>query len=130
MTHNQNTQPIQCQYAVSKEYINTLSTDTKVKSPHFPIYLQIKYKYFKVHLENDLYLPVSYHEFQIKAQPLEHIHQHKIQHLKNNHSLPETYPIIQHTDITINTKKTKPFTLLNQNAKYAELINTINFHSQ
>ena len=37
MTQNQNTQPIQCHYAVSKEYINTVSTDTNVESQHFPI---------------------------------------------------------------------------------------------
>ena len=37
MTHNQNTQPIQCHCAVSKEYIITVSTDTNVESPHFPI---------------------------------------------------------------------------------------------
>ena len=42
MTHNQNTQPIQCLYAVSKEYINSVSTDTHGDSPHFPVYLQIK----------------------------------------------------------------------------------------
>ena len=42
MAHNQNTQPKDCHYAVSKEYINTNSTDTYVESPHFPIYLQIK----------------------------------------------------------------------------------------
>ena len=34
MTPNQNTQPIQCHYAVSKEYINTVSADTNVESPH------------------------------------------------------------------------------------------------
>ena len=28
MTHNQKTQPIQCHYAVSKEYINTVTTGT------------------------------------------------------------------------------------------------------
>ena len=59
MTHNPNPQPIQCHYAVSKEYINSISTDTHVESSHFPIYLQIKDNYFKVQLENDLYLPVS-----------------------------------------------------------------------
>ena len=36
-THNQNTQPIQCHYVVSKEYIKLVSTDTNVESPHFPI---------------------------------------------------------------------------------------------
>ena len=41
MARNQNTQPIQCHYAVSKEYINLVSTNTHVKSPHFPISLQI-----------------------------------------------------------------------------------------
>ena len=50
MTHNQNTKPIQCHYAVSKEYINSVSTDTHVESSHIPIYLQIKDNYFKVQL--------------------------------------------------------------------------------
>ena len=63
MTHNQNTQPIQGHYAASKEHINSISTDTHVESPHFPIYLQIKDNYFNVQLENDLYLPVSHTEF-------------------------------------------------------------------
>ena len=44
MTHNQNTQPIQCQHAVSKEYIDSVSTDTAVESLHFPIYLQIDWR--------------------------------------------------------------------------------------
>ena len=79
MTHNQNAQPIQCHYAVSKEYINSISTDTYVESPHFAFYLQIKDNYFKVQLENELYLPVSYYEFQTKAQDLNKILQHKIQ---------------------------------------------------
>ena len=57
ITHNPNTQPIQCNYAVSKKYINSVSTDINVESTHFPIYLQIKNNYFKVQLENDLYLP-------------------------------------------------------------------------
>ena len=55
MTYNQNTQPIQCQYAVSKGYINTVSTDTTVESPHFPIYLHIGDNCFKVQLEKDIY---------------------------------------------------------------------------
>ena len=79
MTHNQNTQPIQYLYAVSNEYINTVSTDATVESPHFPVYLQIKDNYFRVQLENDIYLPVSYNEFKTKAQPLEQIPQNKIQ---------------------------------------------------
>ena len=84
MTHNQNTQPIQCHYVVSKQYINSVSTDIHVESPHFPIYLQIKYNYFKVKLENDLYLPVSHYELKTKAQSLENIHQQKLQQFKNN----------------------------------------------
>ena len=67
MTHNQNTQPIQCHYTVSKEYINSVSTDTHVESPPYPIYLQIKDNYFKVQLENYIYLPVSYYEFKTQA---------------------------------------------------------------
>ena len=58
-THSQHTQPIQCDYTVSKEYINTVTTDTAVESPHLPIYLQIKDNFFRVLLESDLYLPVS-----------------------------------------------------------------------
>ena len=75
ITHNQNTHPIQCHYAVSKKKINPISSNSHVESPHFPIYLQIKDIFFKVQLENDLYLPVSYHEFQTKAKPLDNIHQ-------------------------------------------------------
>ena len=127
MTHNQNTQPIQYHYAVSKEYINSVSTDTHVESVHFPIYLQIKDNCFKVQLENDLYLPVSHTEFKAKAQPLANLHQQKLQQFKNNNSSPENYPIIQHTDVTLNTDKTEPFTQSNHDANYAELINSIKF---
>ena len=67
MTHNQNTQPIQCHYAVSKEYIISVSTDTHVESPHFPIYLQIKDNFFKVQLINEFCLPVFHYEFKTKA---------------------------------------------------------------
>ena len=42
MTHNQHTQPIQCHYAVTKEYINTITPDANKESTHFPINLQIK----------------------------------------------------------------------------------------
>ena len=73
MTHNHHTQRIQCHYAVSKECINTITTITTTQSLHFPIYIQVKDNYFKVKLENDLYLPVSYHEFKTKAQPTEHL---------------------------------------------------------
>ena len=82
ITHNQYTQPIQCHYVVSKEYFNSVSTDTHVESPHFPIYLQIKDNYFKVQLENDLYLSVSHYEFKTKAQPLENMQQQKLQQFK------------------------------------------------
>ena len=78
MTHNQNTQPIQCHYAVSKEYSNTVSTDTTLESPHFPIYLQIRDNYFKVQIVNDIYLPISYNVFKTKAQPLEQIHHNNL----------------------------------------------------
>ena len=64
-------QPMQCHYAVSKEYINKITPDSTIESLHFPIYLQIKDNYFKVQLKNDLYLTVSYHEFKTKAQPSE-----------------------------------------------------------
>ena len=124
MTHNQITQSIQCHYAVSKEYINSVSTDTHVELPHFPIYLHIKDNYFKVQLENDLYFPVSHYEFKTKAQPLESMHQQKLQQFKNNYPLPEIYPIVQHTDVTLNTNKTEVFILFNHDANCTELINT------
>ena len=127
MTHNQNTQPKQYHYAVSKKYVNSVSTDTAVESLHLPIYLQIKDNYFIVQLENDLHLPVSHTEFKNKAQPLENIHQQKIQHFKNNYSSPENYLIIQHTDVTLNTNKTEPFIQSNIDANYAEIINSIKF---
>ena len=89
-----------CHYAVSKEYINSVSTDTAVESLLFPIYLQIKDNYFKVQPENDLFLSVSQTGFKTKAQTLENIHNQKLEHLKNNCSCPENYPIIQHKDVT------------------------------
>ena len=89
MTHNLNTQPIQCNYAVSKEYINLVSTDTNTEPTHFPIYFQIKENYFKVQLEKDLYLPVSQNEFRTKAQPVDHIYQKRNQYFKNNYSPPQ-----------------------------------------
>ena len=126
-THNQNAQHIQCHYAVSKEYINAVSTDTTVESPHFPIYQQIKDNYFKVQLENDIYLSILYNEFQTKAQPSEQIHHNKIQQLKLIHLLLQAYPIIQNTDVTLNTNKTEPFIQFTQVAIDAELINIIKF---
>ena len=116
MTNNQKTQHIECHYAVSKEYINSVSTDNHVESPHFPIYLQMKDNYFKVQLENDIYLPVSHYEFKTKAQPLENTHQQKLQQFEINYSLTEIYPIIQHTDVTLNTNKTESFTQSNHNS--------------
>ena len=127
MTHNQNTQPIQCHYTVSKEYINSVSKDTHVESTHFPIYLQIKDNYFEVQLENDLYLPVSHYEFITKAQPLENMHQQKQLQFINDYSIPENYPLIQHTDVTLNTDITEPFIQSNHDVNYAELINSIKF---
>ena len=56
---------------------------------------------------------------------MEHIDQHKIKQFNHHLLLHETYPIIQHTDVTVNTNKTEPFTQSNQNANYAKLINTI-----
>ena len=125
--HNQNTQLIQCHYAVSKEYIKSVSTDTAVESLHFPIYLQIKDNYFKVQLENDLSLSVSHTEIKTKAHTLENIHHQKLQHLKNYYSSPENYPIIQHTDVTLNMNQTEAFTQSNNDTNYAELINSIKF---
>ena len=127
MTHNQNTQPMQCHYAVSKEYINTISTSTKVDSPHFPIYLQIKDNYFRVQLKNDLYLPVSLHEFKNKAQPLGRITHNKTHQMCTSTNPESPYPIIQHAVFTLNINRTEPYTNLSTNANYAELINQINF---
>ena len=127
MNHNLNTRPIQCNYAVSKEYINSVSAKSNTEPMHFPIYLQIKENYFKVQLEDVLYLPVSYHEFRTKAQPLDHIHQRRNQHFKNNYYPPENYPFIRHTDVTLNTNKTEPYSQFNQDPNYAELISTIKF---
>ena len=77
-------------------------------------------------LENDLYLPVSYHEFKTKAQPLKQLQQSKTQ-LKHNRLMLETYPIVQHTDVTLNTNKTEHFRQPTQSANYAELINNNKF---
>ena len=89
MTHNLNTQPIQCNYDVSKENINSVSRETTIEPTHFPIYLQIKENYFKVQLENDLYLPVTQQEFYTKAQPIDNIHQKRHQCFRNNYPPPE-----------------------------------------
>ena len=69
---------------------------------------------------------MSHYEFKTKAQPLENIQQQKKQS-KINYSFPENNPIIQHTDVTLNTNKTEPFKNSNHHADYAELINSINF---
>ena len=53
------------------------------------------------------------------------MHQQKLHQFKNNYTFPEILPIIQHTDVTLNTKKKEPFTQFNHDAKYAELINSI-----
>ena len=127
MTHNQHTQPLQCHYTVSKEYINAIVTDTNEKTPHFPIYLQINDNYFKVKLENDLYLPVLFHGFKTKAQPIKHRQQNKTKHFKQNELSSETYPSVQHTGVTLNTNKTQPFIHPPQNEIYVELINTNKF---
>ena len=127
MTLNHHTHPIQCHYAVSNEYFNTITPDTTKESPHFAKYLQIKDNCFKVQLKNDFYLPVSYQEIKTKAQPFEQLQQNKKQEFKQNHSLLETYPIIQHTDVNLNSNKTGSFTKSTQNANYSELINTIKF---
>ena len=128
MTHNPQTQPIKCHYALSKEYNNTVTTDIAGESPHFPIYIQIKDNYLKVRPEKSLYLPVSYHEYKTKGQPLEHIHYHKTQQLKQGHySHLETYPIVQQTDGTLNKDKTEPFTPHTQKANDADLIIIIRF---
>ena len=127
MTHNQHSQPIQCHYTLSKECINTIIPDTTIESPLFPIQLQIKDNYIKVQLEYDLYLSVSYREFKTKAQTLQQLQQNKTHQFQHNHLLLETYPIVQSTDVTLNTNKTEPLTQSTKNANYTELKNTINF---
>ena len=127
MAHNTNTQLIQCHYAVSKEYLNSISTDNITEATHFPISLQIKEKFFKVQLKNNLYLPVSYHEFHTKAKPVEYT-ETEFNGLKTiPPPPPKKYPIIQHTDVTLNTNKTEPYTQNYQGPNYAEIINTIKF---
>ena len=74
-----------------------------------------------------MYLPVSLNEFQAKGQPLDQIQQNKLQQFKHNHSLVETYPIIQHTDVTLNTNATQPFTQSNQDTNFAVLMNIKKF---
>ena len=44
---------------------------------------------------------------------------------KPNRTLKETYPIVQHTDVILNTNKKETLTFEPQNANYAELINII-----
>ena len=39
----------------------------------------------------------------------------------------ETYPVVQHADVTLNTNETEPFTQSTQKVNYAELIKTITF---
>ena len=58
---------------------------------------------------------------------MENIHHQKLQHLENNYSSPENYPIIQHADVTLNMNKTEPFTRFNNDTNHAELINSIKF---
>ena len=103
-------------YCIKKKYFNTTTTDTAVKSKHFPIYLKIKDNYFKVQLENDLDLPVSYHEFKTKAKPIEQTQQNKTKHINENQLPLEFYPIVQHTDVTLKTNKTETFIHLPQKA--------------
>ena len=85
----------------------------------------IEDNYFKNQLENDLYLPLSHTELKTKSQPLDKVHHQKLQPHKNNYSSPENYPIIQHTDVTLNKNKTEPLTQSNNDTNYAELINSI-----
>ena len=80
MIHNQNTQPIQCHY---------------------------KDNYFTTHLENDLYLPVLYHESQTYSQTL--------------------ILLYNRTEVTLNTNKTETCAQSAQTANYAELVNAIKF---
>ena len=68
-----------------------------------------------------------YHEFQTKAQTFEQKQQNKAQQIQHNHSLVETYPIIQHTDVRLNTCKTEPFTNSTRDTNYAEFKKTIKF---
>ena len=42
MTHNLNTQPIQCNYAVSKEYNNSVSANINTEPIHFPSVHKLK----------------------------------------------------------------------------------------
>ena len=55
------------------------------------------------------------------------MHQQKLQQFKNNYSSPENYPIIQHTDVTLNTNKTEPFIQSNHDTNYAGFFYSIKF---
>ena len=50
MTHNQQTAQT-CHYAVSKDYVYTVTTKSTVEKTHFVIYLEIKHNYIKEELE-------------------------------------------------------------------------------
>ena len=119
--------PILCHYTISKEYFNSVTTNSTVESTHFAIYLRINDNYFKVQLENNIYLPDSYTEDSTEMQPLERIHNQRAKQTQQNQNFTETYPIVQHTDATLNTIKTDPFTTASQNLNYAELIKSIKF---
>ena len=119
-------------YRTGTTMVFTFTTKSKKRQAfcrefHFPVYLKVKDNNFKAQLENDLYLPVPYHEFRTKAQPFEQLQQNKVQQIKQNHSLFEPCPSLHHTDVTLITNKTEPITPSSQNASYAELINTIKF---
>ena len=49
------------------------------------MYLQFRDNYFKVQLEKDLHLPVSYHAVKFKAQPLEYIHHNESELSQQSH---------------------------------------------
>ena len=78
MTHNQQTPPMQCHYATCKEFTTNIFTETTVESHKFSRYKQTNDNYFKVRLENNIYVPVSHAEYLTKAQSLEHIQNQRI----------------------------------------------------
>ena len=92
VTHNQQTPPMLCHYSNSEEYITNIFTETTLGSYNFSIYLQTNDIYFKVQLENNIYIPVSHAECSTKAQPLEQIQNQRIKQFQQNNFHVEHVP--------------------------------------
>ena len=68
----------------------------------------------------------SIFQFCITISEISHLIDHKKhKHYKQIYPQLETFPIVQHSDVTLTTNKTEPFKQSTQNVNYAELINNI-----